>query len=69
MNIKALNKDGVTPEFVAQHILEDSKDMDSIFVVAFTKDKGVYEYYSGNASQMALASLIMQAKALEAISG
>lgn len=62
-----LNKDGITPELIAQHIVKDAGEMEEIYVIAFNRKKVSWSYYSGTARGMALASLIMQNDALRAI--
>lgn len=57
---------GVTPEVLAQHIAHDAPEIESIYVVAFTKDHRVWQYLSGDAKGMAFSGCILQEGALKA---
>lgn len=64
MNVVGIK--GVTPEVLAQHVSYDAENIESIYVVAFSKTGEVWQYLSGDAKGMAFAGCILQEGALKA---
>lgn len=68
-NVTPFGPSGITPEVIAQHIVEDAPNLDSLYVIGFTKEGVVIEYFSGTASGMCLAATILQDVALRSAKG
>ncbi len=64
-NVTPIGAQGITPEVLAQHLMEDAGLIEDVYVIAFTKDGKCHSYISGEAAGMTLAGCILQDLALE----